>query len=252
MYHWIQHHLVLPESQTEPARVPLTTSGERMLTMLGAMLKAKVSIAIITLFSVAVGFAQTRPGPPLPSNPSFRLSITVTDENGVAVPAALVQLRRVSQPGTLRCETDFAGRCSLPSPASQTYELRIEKPGFYATVVPDVHPEAAPNLDVTLSHQQEVHEVVNVQEVAPEIDPAQVASREQLTAMDIVDIPYPSTHDFRNVLNVIPGVIQDSTGQPHVAGGETYQTLTLLDGFNVTQPANGLLLVHVSTERSTV
>jgi hypothetical protein len=40
-------------------------------------------------------------------------------------------------------------------------------------------------------------------------------------------------------LNFIPGVVQDSSGQPHVAGAQTYQTLTLLDGFNVTQPANG-------------
>jgi hypothetical protein len=33
-----------------------------------------------------------------------------------------------------------------------------------------------------------------------------------------------------------------------VAGAETYQTLALLDGFNVTQPANGLLLVRLSTD----
>ena len=50
------------------------------------------------------------------------------------------------------------------------------------------------------------------------------------------------------MLNFIPGVVQDSSGQPHVAGAQTYQTLTLLDGFNVTQPANGLLLVRVSTD----
>ena len=33
-----------------------------------------------------------------------------------------------------------------------------------------------------------------------------------------------------------------------MAGAETYQTVTLLDGFNVTQPANGQLLVRVSTD----
>ena len=31
---------------------------------------------------------------------------------------------------------------------------------------------------------------------------------------------------------------------------ETYQTLTLLDGFNVTQPATGQLLMRVSPIRS--
>ncbi len=59
---------------------------------------------------------------------------------------------------------------------------------------------------------------------------------------------YPGTHDFRNALNFIPGVVQDQTGQPHIAGGQTYQTLTLLDGFDVTQPANGQLILRVSTD----
>jgi outer membrane receptor protein involved in Fe transport len=90
--------------------------------------------------------------------------------------------------------------------------------------------------------------VVNVSESPSAIDPAQVSSKEQVSGIDIIDIPYPATHDYRNVLNFIPGVVQDSSGQPHVAGAQTYQTVTLLDGFNVTQPANGLLLVRVSTD----
>ncbi len=90
--------------------------------------------------------------------------------------------------------------------------------------------------------------MVNVTESPPAIDPAQISSKEELTGLDIIDIPYPATNDYRNALNFIPGVVQDAFGQPHVAGAETYQTLTLLDGFNVTQPANGQLLVRVSTD----
>lgn len=215
-----------------------------MLEMRTMMRKA-IRVFAISLLATASALAQTHH---LPSSQASSLTVTVIDENGVAVPGAFVQLRSTSQPSPLRCETDFAGRCTFPSVAAGSYDLRIEKPGFYSSLLPGVHPEAAPNLDITLSHQQEVHEVVNVQETAPEINPAQVASHEQLTGMDIIDIPYPATHDYRNVLNFIPGVIQDSSGQPHIAGGETYQTLTLLDGFNVTQPANGLLLVHVSSD----
>ena len=85
-------------------------------------------------------------------------------------------------------------------------------------------------------------------ESPPAIDPQQVASTEQLTGLDVLNIPYPATHDYRNVLNFIPRVVQDPFGQPHIAGAETYQTLTLFDGFNVTQPANGLLLLRVSTD----
>ena len=115
-------------------------------------------------------------------------------------------------------------------------------------VLPSVQPETTAAVDVTLSHLQEVRSVVNVSESPSAIDPAQVSSKEQISGIDIIDIPYPATNDYRNVLNFIPGVVQDASGQPHVAGAQTYQTVTLLDGFNVTQPANGLLLVRVSTD----
>src|SRR5262249_14937702 len=85
-------------------------------------------------------------------------------------------------------------------------------------------------------------------ESPPAIDPAHTEQREQLSGIDVLNIPYPTTRDYRNVLNFIPGVIQDVNGQPHVAGAETYQTLVLLDGFNVTQPADGSLLLRVSPD----
>ena len=100
---------------------------------------------------------------------------------------------------------------------------------------------------MSLSHQQEV-EVVDVVESPPAIDPAQIAAQQTLSGLDVLNIPYPATHDYRNVLNFIPGVVQDMNGQPHVAGAETYQTVTLLDGFNITQPANGQLLARISTD----
>lgn len=193
-------------------------------------------------------YSQTHPLPTAATNQSYKLEITVTDENGVAVPSAIVQLSSSPQAIPLRCQTDFAGRCGFTNLPPQTCQLRIEKQGFYSTVLPELQPQNTAHLDVTLSHQQEVHEVVNVQEPAPEINPAQIASKEELTGMDIIDLPYPATHDYRNALNFIPGVVQDSSGQPHIAGADTHQTLTLLDGFNVAQPANGLLLVRVSTD----
>jgi hypothetical protein len=177
-----------------------------------------------------------------------RIVVTVTDENGVAVPSARVFLQASPQGPALRCETDFAGRCQFTSLTAGSYQVRVQKEGFYALALPAVQVGATANLDVTLSHQQEVREVVNVVESPPAIDAAQVAKQETLTGLEIVNIPYPTTRDYRNALNFIPGVVQDTSGQPHLAGGETYQALTLLDGFNITQPANGLLLARVSTD----
>ena len=193
-----------------------------------------------------VSFAQSQPAQP-PTRPP-QVEVIVVDDNGVAVRSALVLLTISPQATPRRCETDFAGHCFFSGLASGSYQLRVERQGFYASVLPSVQVQASATIDVTLHHQQEVREVVNVTESPPAIDPAQVSSKEALTGLDIVDIPYPATNDYRNVLNFIPGVIQDTAGQPHVAGSETYQTLTLLDGFNVTQPANGQLLVRVSTD----
>lgn len=185
-------------------------------------------------------------------NTAQKLTVTVTDENGVAVPSARVQLQAPPPALALRCGTDFAGHCEFTGLSSGTYELRVEKTGYYVVVQPEVQVDtqagATATVDVTLSHQQEAHEVVNVVESAPAIDPAQVSTKEELTGAEIVDIPYPATHDYRNALNFIPGVTPDAFGQAHVAGAEVYQTLVLLDGFNVAQPTNGQLVVRTSVD----
>ena len=176
-----------------------------------------------------------------------KLVVAVKDENGAAVPNARVQLKGLLLTSPLRCETDFAGACGLLSPAG-TYEVSVEKIGFYAASLPDVHAEATSHVDVTLHHQRPVREVVNVVESPPAIDSAQVASREELTGTELVDIPYPGPHDYRNALTFIPGSAPDGFGQFHLAGAETYQTITLLDGFNVTQPATGQLQVRAGVD----
>jgi hypothetical protein len=180
--------------------------------------------------------------------PTQNLTVTVIDENGVAVASARVQLQAPPPAAPLRCATDFAGHCEFANLSSGAYELRVEKPGFYALVQPDLQVGLAANVDVTLHHQQEAHEVVNVVESPPAIDPAQISAKEELTGTEIIDIPYPATHDYRNALTFIPGITPDAFGQAHVAGAETYQTLLLLDGFNVTQPTNGQLAVRTSVD----
>src|SRR5271165_3334846 len=185
-------------------------------------------------------------------SPESLFTITVTDENGIAVSSARVSLQGASKPAS-HCETDFSGRCRFSGITSGTYELRVEKEGFYVLVHPQVEVKPSESgqpaeVDVALSRQQEVREVINVQESPPAIDPAQIDAQQSLSGLDVINIPYPTTSDYRNVLNFIPGVVQDLSGQPHIAGAETYQSVTVLDGFNITQPANGQLLARVSTD----
>jgi hypothetical protein len=214
----------------------------------------QILLLALTPLWVAPSLAQTS-SPPSPQRTSpdhiaaaQKLTVNVTDENLVAVGSARVQLQPPPPALALRCGTDFAGHCEFTNLPSGTYELRVEKAGFYAVVQSSVQVGSTANVDVTLTHQQEAHEVVNVVESAPAIDPAQISTKEELTGTEIVDIPYPATHDYRNALRFIPGVTPDAFGQLHVAGAETYQTLVLLDGFNVTQPTNGQLAVRTSVD----
>src|SRR6516162_78544 len=148
---------------------------------------------------------------------SATLTVTVLDETSVAVRTVRVTLQpRIGPP--LRCETSFAGRCQFSDLTPGPAELRAEKEAFYVVTVPMVEIGAIANVDITLTHIQEIKEVVEVVESPPAIDPAKTQAQEQLTGMDIINIPYPATNDYRNVLNFIPGVQQDSTGQPHLAG----------------------------------
>ncbi|MGA9392311.1 MAG: TonB-dependent receptor [Candidatus Sulfotelmatobacter sp.] len=174
--------------------------------------------------------------------------ITVTDENGVAVASARAQLQPSPPALPVRCETDFAGHCEFTNLPAGTYELRVEKIGYYSISQGGVQVDVTANVDITLTHQQEARETVNVVVSPPAIDPAQISSKEELTGAQIIDIPYPGTHDYRNALIFIPGVTPDAFGQVHVAGAESYQTLVLLDGFNVTQPTNGALVVRTSVD----
>lgn len=186
--------------------------------------------------------AQTPVSGQAPS--SGQLILLVTDENGSAVPGARVLLTGPGAP--LACETDPAGRCDFGHLAGAPRQLHVEKEGFYVLDLRSI--ASSGTLEVVLSHQQEVRETVNVVESTPAIDLQQISATEQLSGIDIINIPYPNTRDYRNALPFIPGVVMDQNSQIHVAGGETFQTLTVLDDFNVTQPANGQLLLRVSTD----
>ena len=177
-----------------------------------------------------------------------RATIAVVDENGVPVPDARVLFTSVDGSVTLRCQTSTVGACTVPSSGSGPYRVRVEKETFYAAEASDLHFDLISSVELTLVHQREVREVVEVVESQPAINPEQINAQERISGVDVLNLPYPVTRDYRNVLNYIPQVVNDIYRQPHITGAETYQTLVLFDGSNVTQPANGQLLLRVSTD----
>jgi len=184
------------------------------------------------------------------SRESYHLTVTVTDETGVVVSSARVTLTPPGGKSVLQISTDAAGRVEFTGLPPGSYSLTIEKVGFYAQSVSSIQVAQTDSLEVTLPHQQEYRETVQVHYSPPAIDPSQTSSSQQLTGSEIIELPYPTTRDIRNALPLMPGVLPDnsSPGQVHVAGAASNQTLYMLDGFDVSSPVSGLLELRVSTD----
>jgi len=120
-----------------------------------------------------------------------------------------------------RGESDDAGRCEFTNLASGLHHLRVEKEGFYAVSDDQVRVGESESVEVTLNHQQEYVERVNVTYSPPAIDPAKTVASENLGSREIVDLPYTVTRDIRYALPLLPGVLQDVFGQVHVNGSST-------------------------------
>lgn len=122
----------------------------------------------------------------------------VIDENGVAVAGAKVSLQRGGLQVPIIAVTDDAGRFILAAVTPGIYELKAEKPGYYATIsrVLEIKERSAP-LEVLLNHRQEFEETVSVIYSAPVLDPEETAKSASLKAVEIIDLPYRGEYDFR-------------------------------------------------------
>ena len=172
----------------------------------------------------------------------------MVDENGVSVPNARVTAAEVQSETVRLGETDSAGRLRLQL-APGTYRLTVDRTGFYTFTTPEVNASATTAVEIAIHHHQSVGESVTVSDVAPGIDPQQTTRSDTLNSRDIINIPYSTTRDVRNVLTYMPGLVQEqATNQVHIAGAASYQTGYVLDGFTVNQPANGTFELRVSPD----
>jgi hypothetical protein len=180
-----------------------------------------------------------------------RITLTVFDENGHAVEGAQV---KIVEPGIAPVQlwTDYAGSCRYTVRQREPYQIAVEKAGFYRAEAfgagPDENSVGQTSVKVVLAHEQIVREQVNVTASTPGIDIQQVSNQSTMNTPEIVNIPYPTSHDIRNLLQFNPGVVPDASGQVHVAGSETWETLDTMDGFDIRSPLGGTLSLRVSAD----
>jgi hypothetical protein len=174
------------------------------------------------------------------------VTVTVLDEVGAPVPGAQVTFLQDGKP-QLDLQTDFAGRVKYVLWSEAPYRLRISKPGFYQRLLDEAQSQGSLVM-VVLNHEQMLTQQVSVTASVPGIDPAQLSNKSTMNLPEIINVPYPTSRDIRNLLPFYPGVAQDESGQVHVAGSETWAALDLLDGFDIRSPVSGLLALRVSAD----
>ncbi len=163
----------------------------------------------------------------------------VIDENGQPVPRVEVDLRFGSG-SSQTIYTDTVGRFQLRTASISQVHLSLSKPGFFR--IEDRVLDLAPGvteITLTLNHETEVKEQLEVQSEPVQIDPDTTSHQESLVQHEIVNVPVPSSHDLQQSLRTIPQVLADASGRLHVAGGRQGQTEVLLDGFEINDPASG-------------
>jgi hypothetical protein len=203
----------------------------------GLSLLGCLAFAVGCLASAAA--AQTPPANAL-------VVVTIVDENGGAVSGAQVIVLEPGHP-EIRLSTNYAGQARYLLQGNQSYRLRVEKPGFYQAALNQADPLIR-DLRVVLSHEQMVLQQVSVTASVPGIDTQQTSDQRSMNLPEIVNIPYTTSRDIRNLLPYYPGVVQDATGQVHIAGSETWATLDTLDGFDIRSPVSGTLGLRISAD----
>ena len=196
------------------------------------------------MFAILVWLCLLLQGAPQP----HRLTVSVSDENAIPVASAQITLEHSITRSTVKGETDYSGKRVFDSLEPGVYQVRVVKKGFYAALLDQLRAGETLNVTITLNHEQELRDSVNVIYSPPVIDASRTAASQTLDAREIVNIPYTTSRDYRNVLPFIPGVIADWTGQIHVNGAATHQIVDQFDGFNISHPATGLLELRVSPD----
>jgi hypothetical protein len=212
----------------------------------------KISLCLfLILFAGAIGLFSTAGGPlAFAQSQSGGATVNgqVIDENGQPVSRAEVRLRFGTE-GVTTTYTDDAGRFEIKIASPSNAHVTISKPGFFR--IEDRPLDLSPGsneISITLNHETEIQEKLEVQSSPVQIDPETTSHQESIVQHEILNVPTASSHDLLQSLSTMPQVVADLNGTPHVAGARPEQTEILLDGFEINDPATGAFNSRVNVD----
>lgn len=179
-----------------------------------------------------------------------RLTGRVTTDTNAPVTNAAVTVRVQNEPNPrARAFTDPSGAFTVTVPTWGDYLVDAEAVGYYSIKDRRVPLAVGDNdIVIALSPVREFADSVDVTAASGSVSIDQTATEQTLTGAQMMDIPFPVTHDLKTAMRALPGVLQDSSNGIHVNGGAENQTLYLLDGFNIGDPLTGSFNTRLTIE----
>ena len=172
----------------------------------------------------------------------------VVDENNVPVAAAEVTIKSAADV-RFRTATDPTGAFRIQLTQPGPYLISVEHVDLFSLIDRpiDLH-SGANEMMLTMAHVRNTSESVNVSDRPSPVDVERTDAERRLNGPEIFAIPYPATHDLRNALPLMPGVLKGPANDLHFDGGTERQTEYMLDGFNISDPLTGTFRTHFSVE----
>ena len=198
-------------------------------------------LLIILICSPVRSLAQLQP-----AEASLRGHVVDEDEE----PVARVEITfRLADGNSGNIYTDSAGNFRIAAGKASQIHLTISKPGFFRIEDRAIDlPEGESDVSITLNHETEIKENLEVQSLPVQIDPDTTSHQESMVQHEILNAPVASSHDLHQSLSILPQVLADTSGALHVAGARQDQTEVLLDGFEVNDPGTGAFNARVNVD----
>jgi hypothetical protein len=170
----------------------------------------------------------------------------VVDETNAPVAGARIRFTPQGTPEIV--SSDAGGAFEVKLPAFGRYTIEASGEAFFPLHDFAVEIAAERELLVILNHQQERFDSVKVTGDLPGVDLDRNPTERSLTGTQVLDVPVPNDRSLRNSFRLMPGVVQDSRGGVHFAGGAENQVQYTLDGFTINDPATGGFNTRVSVD----
>ena len=177
----------------------------------------------------------------------LRLTGRATDEHEVPVGQARITFTGADGKA-VRTVAAPNGTFSLLLPGPGDYLVDVQREGYFELRNYRLHVDGDRELILVLNPQHEVLQSVDVNGTPSRVALDQTAQQENLTGTEVNNVPYVASHSLRNAMDMIPGVIQDSTGTLHFEGSSENQVYYALNDFNVGDPITGRLSTRLAVE----